>query len=101
MKLSRQNTIELLGRGGIVKSSDWTTGNGRHTQKRAIPELCATFENPNQIKIQEARELRESKMPINIVEFFKQNPRVKTAIAYIGTEEQKLELLAQYEEIKK
>ena len=40
-KAQNNGLQELLRRGGVVPSSEWVTGNGRHTKKRMIPPFCA------------------------------------------------------------
>lgn len=34
------NLAEILARGGVIPSSDWTSGRGRFTTKRALPPYC-------------------------------------------------------------
>ena len=40
MKKSTQNALEIVKRGMVIKSSDWTTGSGNFVAKRAIPAFC-------------------------------------------------------------
>ena len=44
MKKTLKNAIEIENAGGVVKSSEWITGSGRHISKRPIPEFCLEIE---------------------------------------------------------
>lgn len=62
---------EIKAKGGVVKSSDWTTGTGRYITRRAIPPNCERFE-------------RGSKdITVAAKSFFEANPRVVAVIACI------------------
>ena len=36
--------VGLLRRGGVVPSSEWTTGRGRYTSRAALPPFCSVLE---------------------------------------------------------
>lgn len=64
--------LELFRKGGIVKSSEWVTGSGKHTKKRALPIYSKEYERPL---------VEMSHLPKHVQEFFKANPKVKKCIA--------------------
>lgn len=44
MKKTLQNAIEILKAGTCVPASEWTSGSGKNTSRRAIPEHCDIIE---------------------------------------------------------
>ncbi len=40
MKATHRNAAEIAQKGGAIAASDWTSGSGRNTSKRPVPELC-------------------------------------------------------------
>ena len=63
----------LLDLGGVVMSSAWTNGQGRHTTRRAVPPLCEVFERH--------RPIRYGLVPRHVVEYLQDNPRVERVVA--------------------
>lgn len=41
MKRSEKNAVHIFNRGGVIPASEWTSGSGRHTKPRPIPEYCS------------------------------------------------------------
>ena len=41
MKRAERNALELLGRGGVIPASNWTTGSGGYTKSRPVPAHCS------------------------------------------------------------
>ena len=64
MKKSLQNAFEIENAGGVVKSSDWTTGSGRHISKRPIPEYCQEIEVADLDETYPVRDMTKSDCPI-------------------------------------
>ena len=58
----------LLDLGGVVMSSTWTNGQGRHPTRRAVPPLCEVFD-------------RYQTIPRHVVEYLQDNPRVQRVVA--------------------
>ena len=88
MTATRQNAVELINRGGIIKASLWVSGKGSFSKRRAIPELCSRYE----------RDSRDMTAEVKV--FFEKNPKIKACIAFIGSQAQKDELLAEFAEMK-
>ena len=96
MKKSLQNAIEIERAGGVVKSSDWITGSGRHISKRPIPEFCREIETADLDNVYpvidwskpyEARQIGERAAldipkvhKARIKRFLKFNPKVRKVI---------------------
>lgn len=81
MKISLQNAVEIIKMGGIVTGSYWSSGKGRYSSPRKTPAHCERFEN------------RCHKNNENVKKFFMENPRVRTVVAFVGSEDEKQNLL--------
>ncbi len=66
----KENIRLLIELGGIVKSSDWTNGHGRHITAKAIPPFAEKIAKND-----------ADNYSIKVRKFFIANPRVKFAIA--------------------
>ena len=40
MKLTHQNALEILSKGGAVPAGEWKTGSGNFIKSRPVPEGC-------------------------------------------------------------
>ena len=56
--------------GGVVMSSYWTTGSGRHTRARTIPPYASRIEK-----------FYADNYPARIRDFFRRHPRVRAVVA--------------------
>lgn len=61
---------EILARGGVVKSSEWTSGKGRFASCRTIPPYCAKFGRDATIVL-----------PEHVRQYFLNTPLVRYVIA--------------------
>ena len=69
-KTQLSNLRELVRR--AVPTSEWTTGSGRHTKRRAIPPFCGRISRKN------ARDY-----PLRIQKIFNSRPRVQVVVAVV------------------
>jgi len=44
MKLTDRKALEIANLGGVIPSSHWINGSGKHIKKRPIPKLCMEVE---------------------------------------------------------
>lgn len=67
----------LLDLGGVVMSSAWTNGQGRHTTRRAVPPLCEVF---SRYSVTDEHTFTAA-VPAHVVEYLQDNPRVQRVVA--------------------
>ncbi len=86
--LYTKQTYFLVLAGGIVKLSDWTEGSGRATRRKETPLLCKDYYKKYLDNY--------SNLPEFVKTFFEENTGIKGVVAFIGTEEKKLEILEKF-----
>jgi hypothetical protein len=82
---SLSNAREIFNKGGVIPSSDWTTGTGNYVTKRPIPAGCCEIER---YELEgSARNRTMAKLPEQTVAaadaLFASRPRVRKIIAVI------------------
>ena len=63
-----QALIDFLKIGSLIQSSDWVSGYAEMTQKRTLPMYCTRYYR---------KDIDKVKMPDEVIQFFKDNPRVR------------------------
>ena len=85
MTQTQKNLEELKARGGIVKSSQWTTGHGKHTSQRAIPAGAKKYDRRFPQGYTRGIIMRDHTAPWSdrpdVAAFFAANPRITSCIA--------------------
>ena len=65
-----RSLADLARSNGVVMSSCWITGSGRHTRSRTIPPFSGRIEK-----------LSAYQYPARIRDYFRRNPRVRAVVA--------------------
>ena len=71
-KTQRRALRELMRAGGAVITSDWTTGAGVHTKRRALPPFCKRL-----------MRWQSKAYPLRIQRVFNKHPRCTAVIAIV------------------